>query len=109
MLNALDVEDALRASGYDDVVIATSCEQASEWLGRNDPAAVVVDVIIGGRDCGWLVEELARREVPTVVYTGLHRADTCKLPKFRGLNFLYKPASPERLVQAIAASVAGGE
>lgn len=102
----------LESSGH-TIAAAYSAQQGWEEIGRNTPDVVVLDVMMEEFDAGFrLAHDLAIKypKVPILLLTAVHdymsdkwnftpEADKSWLPVHQ---FLEKPVSPEKLLQAIA-------
>jgi DNA-binding NtrC family response regulator len=96
---ALDLEECLKELGYQDIVIASSCQQASTWLASHTPAAAILDISLKDGSCAPLAHILADREVPFIVSSGLP-VDAAE-PVFSKGYWIPKPFQPDGLREAL--------
>ena len=94
-LIALDVEDALRSTGF-DVVTVGSCTQADAWLLVNTPTVAVIDLELVDGECRNAAEQLYRRGVPFIVHTGREKSPSTD-GIFEHGHWLAKPAASDAL------------
>ncbi|MET0943098.1 MAG: sigma-54 dependent transcriptional regulator [Mesorhizobium sp.] len=101
------IENALTGSGYESIVVASG-EAALEALDgprAHDPAAVILDLMMPGIDGNGVLKEMRRRGItaPVIVQTAQTGIDTVVAAMRNGaFDFVVKPASPERLLAAVA-------
>ena len=95
-LVAMLVEDALIDAGFSVIGPARSVAEAMSLLAREEPAAVVLDLNLGGETSLSVADALVARGIPFVVATGYGAAG---LPeRHRGAPVLSKPYDPQELV-----------
>ena len=96
----MSVEAYLEDEGF-EVETVTSASQAQAWLEESHtPAYAIVDFMLRDGPATALAEELRRRGIPFVVYSGYPRAlgipsDLMTVP------WLEKPTTREDLLQAL--------
>jgi DNA-binding NtrC family response regulator len=100
------VEDALMDAGAVVVGPASSVEKALDLIARGDLIeAAAIDMNLNGRLVTPVAQALAARGIPVVMLTGY---DLAGIPEeLKGLPLVSKPFSPDRLVEAIGAALAG--
>jgi DNA-binding response OmpR family regulator len=76
-LIAMELEDIVEDLGHQVVALATSVDTALQALQELVPAAdaAIVDANLGGSLAAPVVEELQRRNVPTVLASGYSRSE----------------------------------
>jgi DNA-binding response OmpR family regulator len=101
VLIALDIADGLRSAGASVLTARTLCE-ALRLAEAPGLSAAVLDIALGDGTCTPLCERLRQRNVPFVLYTGLHRD---RLGPHRGAIRVTKPASAQTLVDSVADAI----
>jgi DNA-binding response OmpR family regulator len=96
---AMDLEQCLGDLGYVNIVIASSCEQAGDWLASHTPAAAILDISLKDGSCTPLARMLVEREVPFIVSSGL--PVSAAEPLFSKGYWIPKPFQPEGLKEAL--------
>ena len=99
-LVALDVHGALSAACA-SIISATTAAEAVKLIGFAEISAAIVDVQLGNEDATQVCDQLARRQIPFVFYTG--RADrTFLLAEWSDVKVLNKPATSQLIVSTLA-------
>ena len=96
---AMDLEQCLRDLGHEDIVIASSLQQATAWLALNTPVAAILDISLKDGSCTSLARMLVGREVPFIVSSGLP-VDSAE-PVFSMGYRIPKPYQPDGLKEAL--------
>jgi DNA-binding response OmpR family regulator len=96
---AMDLEQCLRDLGYVNIVIASSCEQARDWLASHTPAAAILDIALKDGSCTPLAGLLVERRVPFIVSSGLPVSSA--EPLLSKGYWIPKPFQPEGLKEAL--------
>src|SRR5687767_6668596 len=73
-LIAIDLQDEFQDAGFRVAGPFTTCSDALAWLATNRPDVAVLDAVLRDGSCVSIANELGRRAVPFLVYSG-HRAD----------------------------------
>jgi DNA-binding response OmpR family regulator len=101
---AMNLEDALREGGAEDVVVCSSVSAAMAELERLKPDILILDVKVADRDDGWamaeLVMELSPRPPVIIFSTGSPEQIPEKVAELGAV--LAKPYDPAVLIAAIA-------
>ncbi len=101
MIIALDSEDALRALGAADVVVAASVAQARAFLVQAPVSFAVLDFNLGGESSLAVADVLLEAGTPFIFATGY--GDSIDLPeRFAGAAVVKKPYSAADLAETIA-------
>lgn len=104
-LVAMLVEDALIDAGFSVIGPARSVAEAMSLLAREEPAAVVLDLNLGGETSLSVADALVARGIPFVVATGYGAAG---LPEsHRHVPVLPKPYDPADLMAVVEKLCAG--
>lgn len=104
-LVAMLVEDALIDAGFSVIGPARSVAEAMSLLAREEPAAVVLDLNLGGETSLSVADALVARGIPFVVATGYGAAG---LPESRRhVPVLPKPYDPADLMAVVEKLCAG--
>jgi DNA-binding response OmpR family regulator len=98
-LVALDLQDELRDAGYRVEGPFTTCAAALEWLETATPDTAVLDAALKDGPCRAIAQELTRREVPFLIYSGYHE-DRQLLAEFPHVTWIEKPAPSSVLIEA---------
>jgi DNA-binding response OmpR family regulator len=98
-LIALDLQDELRDSGYEAAGPFTTCAAALEWLQTATPDTAILDAALKDGPCRGIAQELTRREVPFLIYSGYHQ-DRQLVAEFPHVTWIEKPAPPSVIVEA---------
>jgi DNA-binding response OmpR family regulator len=98
-LIALNLQDELQDAGYAIAGPFITCAAALEWLGTHTPDAAVLDAALKDGPCREIAQELSRREVPFLIYSG-HHEDRQLLAEFQHVTWIEKPVPPGVLIEA---------
>lgn len=102
-LIAFDVEQLCRDNGAEDIVIASTLQDA---LSVSQPFDVaIIDVMLDGEPTLDFAKNLEANGVPFVFATGYDRIDEI-FSGFPGVGLISKPYSGTDLVEAVVASIA---
>lgn len=104
-LIALDVEQICRDHGAEDVVVASSLDEAGSLFAACD--AAILDVVLGGEPTLDFARMLAERQVPFVFASG-HDDLGALSAAFPGVVVVTKPYAGEDIVGAVVASLGRG-
>jgi DNA-binding response OmpR family regulator len=102
-LIAMAIEAYLEDMGYRIGGPFGSRSEALAYLERDTPQVAILDYMLGDGPTSDLAEELKRRGIPFVVYSGRSR-DAAVSPAFAGVPWLEKPVGRSELVSAIASA-----
>ena len=105
-LIALDVEDALRSTGFEVVTLST-CQAADRWLVSHTPAVAIVDLELLDGVCHGAAEQLYLRGVPFIIHTGREKTSHDNWIFHQG-HWLSKPAASHALA-LLSRALANGE
>ena len=95
------IREFLIAAGVDDVLHAFTVEDAHALMRSNTFDAAILDVRLpGGSNCYDIAVELAKHDVAIVFHSGHVQVEF--LESFPNAVFCGKPASPAKLVDALA-------
>ncbi|HEX2135318.1 MAG TPA: response regulator [Microvirga sp.] len=94
---ALNLQDEFEEAGYSVAGPFTTCADARSWLASNEPDAAVLDTVLKDGSCREIALELARREIPFLIYSG-HAEDRELLGEFHHVTWIEKPVPPFVLV-----------
>ncbi len=106
-LIALDLHDELRDAGYEAAGPFTTCAAALEWLRTGTPDTAILDAALKDGPCRAIAQELTRREVPFLIYSGYHE-DRLLLAEFPHVTWIEKPAPCSVLIEACQQLLVGG-
>jgi DNA-binding response OmpR family regulator len=98
-LIGLNLLDELQDAGYRVEGPFTTCAAALEWLRMIRPDMAILDAALKDDSCREIAQELTRREVPFLIYSGYHE-DRQLLAEFPHVTWIEKPAPPSVLVEA---------
>ena len=98
-LIALNLQDELQDAGFEVSGPFTTCAAALTWLETGTPALAILDAALNDGPCNRVAEELTRRKVPFLIYSG-HQESLHLLPDFQHVTWIEKPVPPAVLVQA---------
>jgi len=102
-LLAMNLEEALREGGADDVVVCGSIAEAMTELERLKPHVLILDVNLADRDDGWAMAELVTElspQPPAIVFsTGAPEKIPPKVAELGAV--LAKPYDPAALIAAL--------
>jgi CheY-like chemotaxis protein len=108
-LVALDVEDQIRALGYEVAGIASSGEEAIELAGRLSPDLIIMDVTLQGDIDGIeAVREIRKKADPGIVFMTAHsdRATLERINHLGSVGFITKPLNTTDLRTVIEKALA---
>ncbi len=99
---------ALVAALKQPVVSATDSSEAMGWLENNEPALILLDYQMPGRDgvslLEWVRQSRRLASVPVMMLTGHSRLDTVQRARTLGVaEFIVKPCDPLTIMQKLAA------
>ena len=98
-LIAMSVEAYLEDVGF-EVHTVTSTTQARDWLKENVPEFVILDFMLKDGPATELAEELQRRGIPFIVYSGYARRFGVS-SQLQEVPWLEKPSRREDLLKAL--------
>lgn len=105
-LIAMDVEDALRTMGADDVRLASDAEDALRALVSFTPQIAVLDFNLGSTTSETIAEDLSERGIPFIFMTGY--SDQSSIPeRFRHIEVVRKPINNLSLASRIVTVLNG--
>jgi DNA-binding NarL/FixJ family response regulator len=107
-LIAIDTEAMLRRAGFGRIVHLSSIGSVVDWLRTSAPDFVIMETVLQGETSATLAEQLTRRNVPLLVYTGASRRLT-GASLFSEHAWLPKPSETEQMLPAIAAVLGDDE
>jgi two-component system, response regulator PdtaR len=105
-LIALNLQDELQDAGFEVNGPFTTCAAALRWLKTGTPALAILDAALNDGSCNEVAEELSRRRVPFLIYSG-HQESFHLLPDLQHVTWIEKPAPPAVLVRACQRLVGG--
>lgn len=95
-----DLSDILDAAGYRIAGPASTCAEALSWLKDNQPDIAILDVMLKDGPCTTIAQELQRRGVPFLVYSGDRKREAA--PELRSVRWLEKPVAHQDLLRALS-------
>ena len=98
-LIGLNLRDDLQDAGCRIEGPFTTCAAALGWLQMATPNAAILDAALKDGPCRGIAQELTRREVPFLIYSGYHQ-DRKLLAEFPHVTWIEKPAPSSVLVEA---------
>ena len=98
-LIGLNLRDDLQDAGYRVEGPFTTCAAALSWLETATPDTAVLDAALKDGPCRAIAQELTRRKVPFLIYSGYHE-DRQLLAEFPHVTWIEKPAPCSVLVEA---------
>ena len=98
-LIGLNLRDDLQDAGYRVEGPFTTCAAALLWLETATPDTAVLDAALKDGPCRAIAQELTRRKVPFLIYSGYHE-DRQLLVEFPNMTWIEKPAPCSVLVEA---------
>ncbi len=98
-LIGLNLRDDLQDAGYRVEGPFTTCAAALEWLQTATPDTAILDAALKDGPCRAIAQELTRRKVPFLIYSGYHE-DRQLLAEFPHVTWIEKPAPCSVLVEA---------
>ena len=105
-LVGIGIQDDLESNGYAVAGPFATCAEATAWLKAETPGLAILAVHLRDGTCVDLARELRERNVPMIVYSGERRQ---AVPELQDAEWLEKPASPERLLAAVAKALTASE
>ena len=107
-LIALDLQDELRDAGYEVAGPFTTCAAALSWLETATPATAILDTALKDGSCRAIVQELTRRKVPFLIYSGYYE-DRQLQPEFPHVTWIEKPVPSSVLLEACQQLLVGSD
>ena len=107
-LIGLNLRDELQDAGYRVEGPFNTCAAALEWLETATPDTAILDAALKDGPCREIAQELTRREVPFVIYSGYHE-DRQLLAEFPHLTWIEEPAPSWVLVEACHQLLVGSD
>jgi DNA-binding response OmpR family regulator len=98
-LIVLEVQGAFNAAGA-RIISTAKISDALKLIDATELSAAVVDINLGGQDCGAVCERLAQRNVPFVLYTGMARPEV--LLRWPEAPVLTKLVDTHKVVSVVA-------
>jgi DNA-binding response OmpR family regulator len=98
-LIGLNLRDDLQDAGYRVEGPFTTCAAALSWLQTATPDTAILDAALKDGPCRAIAQELTRRKVPFLIYSGYHE-DRQLLAEFPHVTWIEKPAPCSVLVEA---------
>jgi DNA-binding response OmpR family regulator len=97
---ALELEDSLKAAGFDIAGPFSTCADAERWLQSANPEAAVLDSALKDGPCETLARDLKARGVPVVIYSG-YAKDQDPISSAWAGPWLVKPVAFPMLLSAL--------
>jgi DNA-binding response OmpR family regulator len=97
---SLLIEEELLNAGFAVAGPFAFCSRALAFLETATPDAAILDVMLKDGCCHPVVEELKRRGVPFVIYSGRLRTEPA-WSSFADAPWIDKPAPPHPLIQGV--------
>lgn len=97
---ALELEESLKAAGFDIAGPFASCADAETWLESGQPAAAILDNALKDGPCEKLAADLKARGVPVVIYSGHAKGEDPFSNEWDG-PWIVKPVHFPMLVAAL--------
>ena len=98
-LIGLNLRDDLQDAGYRVEGPFTTCAAALSWLETATPDTAILDAALKDGPCRAIAQELTRRKVPFLIYSG-HHEDQRHLAEFPQVTWIEKPVASSVLVEA---------
>src|SRR5918998_5215518 len=98
-LIGLNLRDDLQDAGYRAEGPFNTCAAALEWLEVATPDTAILDAALKDGPCRAIAQEITRREVPFLIYSGYHE-DRQLLAEFPHVTWIEKPVASSVLVEA---------
>jgi DNA-binding response OmpR family regulator len=100
---AVDVADELERAGYTVAGPFSRCDNSMEWLQSNRPDLALLDLLLADGPCTKVAQELRRRGIPFVVFSG-DAADLGPdlVEAIRGAPVVSKPGRVDMVLAALA-------
>jgi DNA-binding NtrC family response regulator len=102
---ALELEESLKAAGFDIAGPFATCAAAESWLATGEPAAAILDNALKDGPCDKLAADLKSKGVPVVVYSGHAKGEDAFSSTWDG-PWLVKPIPFAALVTALQDEIA---
>jgi CheY-like chemotaxis protein len=99
-LLALNIVDLLNDFGA-TVLTARNVQDALALIASAKVCSAVLDINLAGEDCAPVCQTLSERGIPFLFHTGYSNAPVLK--KWATAPVIHKPASGERIVEALTA------
>lgn len=100
-LIAMDLEEMLRASGFDRVTHVVSTRDALDWLDHSSAGLVILDLVVGDGSTAPVAERLRQSGTPFVVCSGHARDEAPFGAVFQDAIWLSKPCRESDLALAV--------
>ncbi len=97
---AMNLQDELENAGYAVVGPFDTCAGALAWLEDETPDLAVLDTVLKDGTCRVLAEELARRGIGFILWSG-HLQDRQTFQGFRDAVWVKKPSTHASLLDAL--------
>ena len=97
-LIGLNLRDDLQDAGYRVEGPFNTCAAALEWLHATTPDTAILDAALKDGPCRAIAQELTRREVPFLIYSGYHE-DRQLQSEFPHVTWIEKPVASSVLVE----------
>lgn len=97
---ALTLQDELEAAGYEVMGPFTTCAAALDALSRRTPDTAILDTALKDGTCHKVAEELNRRGVPFIVYSGYRRSANQSI-ELQDAIWIEKPALSTAVLKAL--------
>lgn len=91
----------LEEAGYRVAGPFARCDEAMAWMESSSPDLAILDVILRDGPCTALAQELRRRGVPYLVFSGDDR-HAASITEFNDAPWIEKPGSFETIRAALA-------
>jgi len=103
---ALELEESLKAEGFDVAGPFATCAAAEGWLKTGRPAAAILDNTLKDGPCDKLAADLKACGVPVVIYSGHDKGEDQFSNDWMG-PWLVKPIPFPKLVAALREEITG--
>lgn len=101
LIVAIDVEETLRAEGYDVVGPAATLRRGLELAAAPGLSAALLDVNLGGEQVFPIAAKLREQNIPFIFLTG-YDADSSFPETFKGSPCLQKPVENNELLKELS-------
>ena len=105
-LIVMDLEDTLRAHGFEVAAILSSCALALKWLKTGIADVAVLDIELTDGICIEVAKTLTERKIPFVVHSGSLPSSPHIDPVFQQGGWVGKPYLESDLIAAIGVAAA---
>lgn len=102
-LVAIDIEEALRSAGAEVIGIGATVEKAMTLADTPNLHGAIIDLRLHGRSVRDVVQRLAERRTPCVLYTGAEGAQTAS--NWPAAPIVVKPARMEHLLDVLSRTI----